>query len=170
MNKKQAAEYLGISTRALEYHQLHDKTLQLVLRYEKGKTGDVAVYDEGELRKLKAKLDAKRTPRAAVVTDSPESPETEPRSLARLTDVAPVALLERLTAALENSRRRDDIEPTITDLANKLTLSLTEAAQLSGLSRNHLRTAIGEGKLEARIIGKGWKIKRKHLETYIDKL
>ncbi len=55
-------------------------------------------------------------------------------------------------------------------LADKLTPSLTEAAQLSGLSRHHLREAIGEGKLHARIIGRGWKIKRKHLETYIDKL
>jgi excisionase family DNA binding protein len=167
MNKKEAADYLGITTRALEYHQQHAKDLKLVLRYEKGKTGDVAIYDEGELRKLKAKLDARRTPRPAVVTDTSESPEGEPRSLARLTDVAPGALLERLTAALEHNRQRINLEPTITDLSNKLTLSLAEAAQLSGVSRNHLREAIGKGKLKARIIGRGWRIKRAALDAYV---
>jgi excisionase family DNA binding protein len=55
-------------------------------------------------------------------------------------------------------------------LAHKLTLSLVEAAQLSGLSRGHLRFAIAEKKLKARIIGRGWRVKREDLEAYIKKL
>jgi excisionase family DNA binding protein len=59
---------------------------------------------------------------------------------------------------------------SITDLAHKLTLSLVEASQLSGLSRNHLRAAIAEKKLKARIIGRGWKMSRAELEGYTAKL
>jgi excisionase family DNA binding protein len=55
-------------------------------------------------------------------------------------------------------------------LTDKLTLSLTEAALLSGLSRGHLREAITEGKLKAAIIGRGWKVKREALDLYVKKL
>jgi excisionase family DNA binding protein len=70
-------------------------------------------------------------------------------------------------AELEKARR---VEPTITDLAHKLTLSLVEAAQLAGLSRGHLRTAIEEKNLKARIIGRGWRVKRADLEAYVGRL
>jgi len=55
-------------------------------------------------------------------------------------------------------------------LTDKLTLSLTEAALLSGLSRNHLRQAIEDKKLRARIIGRGWRVKREDLDAYVKKL
>jgi excisionase family DNA binding protein len=55
-------------------------------------------------------------------------------------------------------------------VADKLTLSLIEASQLSGLSRNHLRQAIEEKKLKARIIGRGWRVKRDDLDAYVKKL
>jgi hypothetical protein len=42
MNKKEAADYLGISTRALERYM----SLQRIsVRYEKGKTGDQAIFE-----------------------------------------------------------------------------------------------------------------------------
>ncbi len=55
-------------------------------------------------------------------------------------------------------------------VADKLTLSLMEAAQLSGLSRRILRQAIEEKKLKARIIGRGWRVKRADLDAYVVKL
>lgn len=55
-------------------------------------------------------------------------------------------------------------------VADKLTLSLVEASQLSGLSRGHLRQAIEAKKLRARIIGRGWRVKREDLEAYVKKL
>jgi excisionase family DNA binding protein len=55
-------------------------------------------------------------------------------------------------------------------VADKLTLSLIEASQLSGLSRGHLRQAIEEKKLRARIIGKGWRMIRADLDAYVAKL
>ena len=55
-------------------------------------------------------------------------------------------------------------------LADKLTLSLSEAAQLSGLSRNHLRAAIAGKKLKASIVGRAWRMRRADLEAYVGKL
>ena len=74
---------------------------------------------------------------------------------------------ESVAAALE---ARPDIAPAAVPVFEKLTLSLTEASQLSGLSRNHLRQAIEEKKLKARIIGRGWRVKRDDLDAYVRKL
>ncbi len=169
MNKKEASEYLGISTRALERYVMLKR---LGVRYERGKTGDQAVFDAGELRGLKAELDKRKAPRAGVVAETPESPDTEPRQLARLSDVAPpLAIFERMTAVLERLERKGEPSQASTvDLAAKLTLSLAEASQLSGLSRGHLRDAIENRKLKARIIGRGWRVKRDDLEAYVKKL
>ncbi|MDQ3254530.1 MAG: helix-turn-helix domain-containing protein [Acidobacteriota bacterium] len=48
--------------------------------------------------------------------------------------------------------------------------TLAEASALTNLSRNHLRQAIEDKKLRARIIGKGWRVKREDLEAYVRKL
>jgi excisionase family DNA binding protein len=55
-------------------------------------------------------------------------------------------------------------------VADKLTLSLIEASQLSGLSRGHLREAIEDKKLKARIIGRGWRMSRASLDAYVKRL
>ncbi len=60
--------------------------------------------------------------------------------------------------------------PSIADLAHKLTLNLAEAARISGLSTNHLRAAIHNGKLKARIVGRGWKVKPEELRAYVGKV
>jgi excisionase family DNA binding protein len=51
-----------------------------------------------------------------------------------------------------------------------LTLTIQEAAALSGLSANHLREAIKAGKLKARIVGRGWKIRPEDLRAYVSKV
>jgi len=164
MNKKEAADYLGISTRALEYHVNKGN---ISARYERGKTGDVAVFEERELRELKAKLQRPARSASAAIVEAPQSPEAETRSLARLSEApAALAVLERLAAVYESAGRASVPVP----VADKLTLSLVEASQLSGLSRGHLRQAIDEKKLKARIIGKGWRVKRDDLEAYVKKL
>jgi excisionase family DNA binding protein len=161
MNKKEAAEYLGITPRALEYHVKHRN---IGARKEKGKTGDIAVFDESEVRKLKAIIDARRAPVSAVERIGHERHETEPRSLMRLSDVSSLGVV------LKSFLERPPAPASGVPVADKLTLSLVEAAQLSGLSRGHLRFAIEEKKLKARIIGRGWRVKREDLEAYIKKL
>ena len=58
----------------------------------------------------------------------------------------------------------------VTPPAQKLLLSLAEAQSYSGLSRANLMEAINAEKLPAQKIGRGWKIKRRDLESYIDGL
>jgi excisionase family DNA binding protein len=76
--------------------------------------------------------------------------------------------VESLASAAEALRSAADTPPP--RLSEKLTLSLMEAAQLSGLSRRILRQAIEEKKLKARIIGRGWRVKRADLDAYVTKL
>jgi excisionase family DNA binding protein len=166
MNKKEAAAYLGVSTRTLEGHAAKG---DLSVRYVKGKTGDVADFDESELRKLRAQIESKRATRPAVSRDTPESPEDEPRSLARLSDVRPSEFVAAMAAALDRARERNHIAPQI-NVGEKIMLSLDDAAALSSLSVNHLREAIRAGKLKGRIIGRGYKIKRTDLDSYVKKL
>ena len=183
MNKKDAAKYLGITPRTLEWHV---KQKNIGARKVRGKTGEIADFDEGELRKLKAQIDERRAPVHAVERVSHESHETEPRNmtgLARLSDVSPEDFMQMLarayTAGVSQVMQRlpamlpaapnGHAHPPI-PVADKLTLSLSEAARLSGLSRNHLRAAIEDKKLRARIIGRGWRVKRDDLDLYVKKL
>jgi excisionase family DNA binding protein len=162
MNKRDAANYLGISTRALEGHASKG---ELSVRYVKGRTGDVADYDESELRKLKAKLDSKRAARPAVTDNSPETREGEPRSLARLSDVQSGDLFQALLALAQKRKTQPQVSPS-----EKLMVTLKEAAEIVSLSPAHLREAINAKKLKGRIIGRGYKIKRVDLDAYIKKL
>jgi len=57
MNKKKSAAYLGISTRQLENYARQGR---LSVRKEKGKTGDIAIFDDEEPRLLKIEPDARR--------------------------------------------------------------------------------------------------------------
>jgi excisionase family DNA binding protein len=128
----------------------------------------VAVYDDGELRKLKAALDAERgLVRPAVAL--PDTPDQEPRQLARLSDgrgsIDFLALLSQFGNAAQTRQTLSPVE-----LAAKHLLTLDEAATLSGLSKNHLTDAIHSGKLKARKIGRGWKVKPVNLKSYTDKL
>lgn len=76
MKKKEAAAFLGISTRQIENYA---RAGRITVRKERGKTGDISVYDEEELRGLKNELDAKRgVVQAAVVRELTATGEAEP--------------------------------------------------------------------------------------------
>jgi excisionase family DNA binding protein len=161
--KKEAAEYLGISTRQLENYAKQGK---LSVRYERGPTGDQAVYDEKELRQLRAELDTRRAPRPAVVPESDESHEQEPRSLARLSDVAPLAFLQQIAATIREGQKA----PASASVGEKIMLTLADASALTSLSKGFLTDAIHKKKLRAQKLGRGWKIKRTDLDAFVKKL
>ena len=87
-----------------------------------------------------------------------------------------VALLESINARLAAPRpelppaANGHAPPPAVPLADNLTLNLQEAALLSGLARGHLREAITAKKLKARIIGRGFRVKRSDLDSYVAKL
>ena len=167
MNKKEAADFLGISPRTLERYTTQKK---LSVTYRQGKTAAEAIYDEAELRRFKDALENKTFPTRPAV----EAPATDVQALvatARATGLTEAvgAFRNDFIDALR-ALRVDGQQPGGVAISEKLTLSLQEAAQLSGLSRGHLRQAIEGKKLKARIIGRGWKVKREDLEAYVRKL
>ena len=76
--------------------------------------------------------------------------------------------IERLIEALD---RRASLEskPQV-PISDKVLLTIPEAQALTGLSREILKEAIDAGNLPAKIMGKAYRIKRKDIEIYIDKL
>jgi excisionase family DNA binding protein len=177
MNKHEAAKYLDISVRTL---QRLTSTGEITAGEVRGRTGMVTDYTEEELDRYKQEQerraqDAPRYVRPTVVSGTPDgSPEIQGLARREGVSITPVTL--------DTGDTRDTPEMRVRMLAafeamaspvritDKLTLSLAEAALLSGLSRNRLLEAIHASKLKAKIIGRGWRIKRDDLDAYVKKL
>ncbi len=164
MNREEAAEALGISVRSL---QRAVRAGRLSVRYRRGVSGkQEAVFDEGDVTKLKTAMESETVKPALV----PHVPQGEGLMLATMrdTDLArSVALVARESvAAVLEAVKPDSSVP----VADKIMLTLAEASALTNLSRNHLRQAIEDKKLKARIIGRGWRVKREDLDAYVKKL
>ena len=133
--------------------------------------GSDAVFNEGELQRLKEELDEflpQTWPTAVTPPDS--TSETGALTPAQFSELG-----ERLIAALVALQRPLQLPATppaatLSDIAHKLMLTLPEAAALSNLSRHHLRQAIKTGTLKAQKIGRGWRIKRADLDAYVSAL
>ena len=181
MNKKEAASELEITTRTLERHM---SAKRIAYSTHRGKTGDEAVFDPAEVARFKAELKGEIHAPAMDSGEAPTSFDNPRQELMRLSELPAgrfadmmarayaaglQEVVQRLPAMLPPASN-GHAEASLADLAHKLTLSLMEAAQLSGLSRGHLRQAIENKKLKARIIGRGWRVKRDDLEAYVKKL
>ena len=170
MNKKEAAEYLGVSTRAIERYTQKGK---LGVKYSGGKTRPIAIYDQEELDRLKEELET--TIHKPVIESAP----TTPTNLT-VRDVGLSGLVEKiitplssqlasLTEAIQSFKTLPPTRPTV-PIENKLLLTLREVQALTGLSRETLREAIQFNQLKAKIVGKAWRVKRSDLEDYIENL
>jgi excisionase family DNA binding protein len=164
MNKQEAADFLNVSTRAVERYTAKGK---LTPAYEKGRTGLAPVYSKAQLEELKAEMEAAPVrPDKRDTSDKGDGNEkTTALALTRRRESSPA--LAELVAAIEQARMQ---AKPFAPLEAKLTLSLSEASALSGLSRGYLRQAIEDKKLKARIIGRGWRVKRDDLDAYVKKL
>jgi excisionase family DNA binding protein len=156
VNKKEAADYLEVSERAIERYTAKGK---LNVTYEKGRTGTVAIYDDKELAKLKTEMENPPAPERTRSADSSDK-------LVRVT-ASGLSLAQAIGQAIgEHIPKQNGHVP----VESKLTLTLKEAASLSGLSRSWLVEAIHNKKLKAAKRGRGWNIKRDDLDTYVEKL
>lgn len=121
-NKKDAAAFLGISTRQLENYA---RAGRLSVRKEKGKTGDISVYEDEELRQLKRELDAKRgviqgaVMREPTATgegvphangDTPESSEVIRAFASQLSRLTPQEFIAQLAAAILRQAEQRQLE------------------------------------------------------------
>jgi excisionase family DNA binding protein len=162
LSKKEAAEHLGISQRALERYTQQGR---VSVKYVKATRGRQARYDLAEINELKRQLEepvhrpAVDTPLSIIPL--PSESENEP-----VVSLAPSEELVRAVVEASNSITQNNISL----IEKKLLLTLKDAQVMTGLGRATLRRAIGEGKLEAKRIGGSWRIKPDDLKRYIKEL
>ncbi len=160
MNKTEAAAFIGVSTRALERYAAARK---VAARYERGKTGLVLAFDEAELQRFKAELEAP--------TDKPRQEPS--RALAKLdgaVNAGAIEVLARLVEVAQSGAASSDKARPSVPVEAKLLLTLPEAQAMTGLSRSTLRAAIEAGELKARLIAKAFRIQRSDLEKFVGSL
>jgi excisionase family DNA binding protein len=146
MNKKETSEFLGISTRLVEKYASENRLGEV--KYIRGKTGKQADYDREAVEKLKQALES---PDTAIATKTPD---------ARL---FVASLIEAMT-------NREEVRSASVRVSEKLLLTVSDCRLLTGLSEQNLRDAIHDGKLNARIIGRGYKVKRTDLDVFVESL
>src|SRR5438552_3844474 len=148
MNKRQAAEALGLSTRAVERAVERGK---LSVRYERGKRGHMAVFDPAEVRRYKKEVDVPpRAQRSYSFVSAVGSQPGEERPAFVIGHATP--LRERPADA------EDDARPDV-PISERLTLSVPEAAALAGLPELFLSQAIRDKTLEAFTCNGAWRVK-----------
>lgn len=136
MNKKEAAEYLSVSTRAVERYTASGK---LPCSYVQGKFGKEANYQLSDLERFKAELSTTThqpeiiQPTTSIDTILP--PDSTSLSGVSEGEISRIDYEERFLVALESLANR-------TPISEKLLLSLSEAQNLTGLSRQRLKEAI----------------------------
>lgn len=159
MNKKEAAAYLNLSTRAVERAVTQGK---LSVRYKKDKHGNIALFNPVEVRRYKAAIEVPAPRRAIVNPVRPMTPATPTAP-----DSQTNYVLGSLTPLeVEDVPAATSSLPTV-PIADKLTLSLAEAASLSGLSQKYLRQSIRDNKLKAFKHDQDWRIKRVDLDGFV---
>ncbi len=160
MDKKQAAKYLNVSTRAIERYTSKGK---LTPTYEQGRTGPAPTFDAVQLDKLREEM-LSPVPLLVRKNDKRAKPDKSDGTALVLTKKRELA---EFVTAIEKARA---FQPTVADLAAKPLLKLKEVQTLTGLSRDVLVEAIKAGKLKAKTIGRAWRVKRSDLDGYIKKL
>src|SRR5437773_3551568 len=157
MNKKQAAKFLRVSTRAIERYVAKGK---LPVRYTKDNAGrQVALFEEAQVKKIKTELEALAHPQPApkIPTDGKTHPATansNGKVALRAAQLPAPASVTAFADALAASLQKHLGHPQLVPIPDKLTLSLSEASGLSGFSRDFLRKAITAGTLSAAKRGK----------------
>jgi excisionase family DNA binding protein len=146
MNKKETSELLGVSTRLVEKYASEGRLGEVT--YVRGKTGKQADYNQEAVEKLKQVLES---PDTAIATKTPD---------ARLI----------VASLVEAMASREKVRSASIRVSEKLLLSVGDCRLLTGLSEQNLRDAIHDGKLRAKIIGRGYKIKRKDLDEFVEQL
>jgi excisionase family DNA binding protein len=173
--KKEAADFLNLSIRAVERAVSKGK---LGVQYEKGKHGNVALFEQAELKRYKSELEGalhvRRPTFESALNEHSDTPDSQ--SSTALASVPEVSrdidgqLIPNLIKFVQHFSNPIIIDPLHVSVMDKLTLKLSEAAALSGLSQQFLLADIRQGKLNAEKRGRGWNIKRADLDGYTRKL
>jgi len=182
VNKKEAAEFLGLSEKTLERYKSAGKLSAKLKRIvgNDGKSRQVLDFNQGDLDRLKRELSneivyPEITPRHAQTktqTDTDRQTSIDNLNLQNTefaivrqtqTDNLIGTILERLERVFERQLEASNLQ-------QKMMLDISESSTISGLSKHYLRVSIKEGKLKAKLIGRTWKVKRLDLDEFIKNL
>lgn len=158
---------LGVSVRAVERYTTAGR---LSVRYERGKTRSVAAYDEAEVGTLKSELENPAEVRPALVPATPTNADhmrqTPSHALQRAGDGQGIAMLvSTLADALQAAQGARLAVP-----APALLMTEREAAAWLGVSKYQIARARIDGKLYARKIGRGWRVRPEDVLRLRDEL
>jgi predicted transcriptional regulator len=162
MNKKEAAAFLGVSTRLVEKYASEDRLGEIT--YVRGKTGKQAEYNQEAVEKLKTALESPDTSLATTTPDARLFAAQLVEAIASREQAHVEAIRGLLSGSTEEPRSAS------VRVSEKILLNLTDCQLLTGLSQASLRDAIKSEKLKAKIIGRGWKVKRSDLDKFISNL
>ena len=178
MNKQEASKFLGVSEKTLERYKAAGRIAAKTKRVigTDGRSRQIIDFNESDLERLKRELDHQTV--SPSVIDRHRQTETQTD-----TDTDTVSLtntelqLDRqtdsqthLTVLLQQISRVFERQLDASDRAQRLMLDLRDASILSGLSKSYLKSAIKDGTLKAKLIGRGWKVKRSDLDQFISDL
>jgi excisionase family DNA binding protein len=160
ITKTEAAALLDKTPRAVERYAASGR---LSVTYEKGKTRDIPQYDRAEVEALARELQKPSTPARGTVATPGDNGDAGVSQVVAIRSQA----LERQTGAKGMAIFVSAIKDALQgNHAPKMLLSLTDAAEVSGLSASHLLDAIHDGRLDGRKIGRGFKIRPADLQEY----
>lgn len=158
---------LGIGVRTLERYMTQNK---VAFTRQRGKTGETVVFERSELEYFKQELYAPTHQGAVQVRQGSPSNSSEMVTTSQM-------MAEIGESLLILSEGTQAVLLAIKELSNpavplhvKPLLNLAEAQKISGLSRQYLVTAIKEERLKGEKIGKAWRVKRRDLERFVNKL
>jgi excisionase family DNA binding protein len=157
LTKQQAADAIGCSTKTIEKLAGEKKIQQAYWkRPETGAT--VSMYHPDDVSRIRLARNPDAEP--FVIPDE-GAPAAETTAVtAPASQFTPDRLLSVLSAFADTSQNSKNGVRT----AERLFLTLAEAADYSGLPQVHIRRLLKEGKIEALKTGSGWRIRRAALE------
>ncbi len=162
MNKKEASEILGVSTRLVEKYAAEGRLGKII--YIRGRTGKQAEYNRDAVEKLKAALES---PDTALTTNSPDA-RLFVAQLVEAMASREQAHVEAIRGLLSGSS--EETRSASVRVSEKILLDLKDCRALTGLSDATLRAAIHSGKLVGQKIVLAYRIKRADLDEFINNL
>ena len=178
MNKQEASKFLGVSEKTLERFKSAGRISARMKRVigTDHKSRNILDFNESDLERLKREINHQKVyPSVIIRQRQTETPTTQDTDSVSLTDtelglVRQSVSQTNLVTILQQISTVFERQLNASDRAQKLMLDLRDASILSGLSKSYLKSAIKEGTLKAKLIGRGWKVKRSDLDQFISDL
>jgi excisionase family DNA binding protein len=157
MSKRQAAELVGLSTRGIERAVRRG---HLAVQYRDSKHGKKAFFKPQDLDRFRQRQEAAGP--VGFTSGIPGHPFPPNPAIGT---VIPVVEMEPRPRKQEPQKNLNTVA-----IADRLTLTLSDAVQLSGLPRSFIAQNIRSGKLKALKIGRVWYVKRTELDAFVKNL